>query len=163
MVRIRLRRVGGRNQVSWRIVATDRESPRDGRFLEILGSYNPRTKPSTVLVDEARLFHWLSHGAQPSDSLLKTLKRVGTWERWERFKQGENLDTLVQEAKAGLPTIDPRTRRDDLAGQRSAKRPRPKESSGRPKPAPAAEPVAEIPTAAVEGSNPASVAEAGAE
>src|SRR3970282_2463197 len=116
MVRIRFRRVGSRNQVSWRIVAADRESPRDGRFLEILGSYNPRTKPSTVLVDEARLFHWMTHGAQPSDSLLKILKPIGTWERLERFKQGENLDTLAQEAKAGLTTIDPRTRRAVFAG-----------------------------------------------
>jgi len=143
MVRIRLRRVGSRNQVSWRIVAADRESPRDGRFLEILGSYNPRTKPSTVLVDEARLFHWMSNGAQPSDSLLRTLKPMGTWDRWERFKQGENVETLVQEAKAGLATIDPRTRRDDLVGQRSSKKQRPKKDAGRAKPAPAAEPVTE--------------------
>ena len=158
MVRIRLRRVGSRNQVSWRIVAADRESPRDGRFLEILGSYNPRTKPSTVLVDEARLFHWMTHGAQPSDSLVKILKPIGTWERLERFKQGENLDTLVQEAKASLATIDPRTRRDDLVGQRSSKRPRSKETTARPKPAPAAVPVAESPAPAAEGN-----AEGGAE
>lgn len=143
MVRIRFRRVGSRNQVSWRIVAADRESPRDGRFLEILGSYNPRTKPSTVLVDEARLFHWMSNGAQPSDSLLRTLKPIGTWERWERFKQGESLEMLVQEAKAGLATIDPRTRRDDLVGQRSSKKQRPKKDAGRPKPAPTSEPVTE--------------------
>ena len=162
MVRIRLRRVGGRNQVSWRIVAADRESPRDGRFLEILGSYNPRTKPSTVLVDEARLFHWMTNGAQPSDSVMRTLKPIGTWERWERYKQGENVETLVQEAKAGLASIDPRTRRDDLAGQRSSKRPRSKETSGRPKPAPAAEPVAESPAPAVAG-NEQSPGEASAE
>ncbi len=156
MVRIRLRRVGSRNQVSWRIVATDRESPRDGRFLEILGSYNPRTKPSTVLVDEARLFHWMSHGAQPSDSVLKTLKRVGTWERWERFKQGEKQETLVQEAEAGLPTIDPRTRRDELAGQRSGKAPRAKKSSDRPKPTAKVEPAAVSPAPTVADSSEAS-------
>jgi len=143
MVRIRLRRVGSRNQVSWRIVAADRESPRDGRFLEILGSYNPRTKPATVLVDEARLFHWMTHGAVPSDSLLKILKPIGSWDRLERFKQGEDLDKLVQEAKAGLATIDPRTRRDDLVGQRSAKKQRPKKDSGRPKAAPSPQPVSE--------------------
>jgi len=162
MVRIRFRRVGGRNQVSWRIVAADRESPRDGRFLEILGSYNPRTKPSTVLVDEARLFHWMTNGAQPSDSVMKTLKPIGTWERWERFKQGENLDALVQEAKASLVAIDPRTRRDDLAGQRSGKRPRSKETTARPKPAPAAAPVAESSAPPVEGNREGGV-EASAE
>ncbi len=156
MVRIRLRRVGSRNQVSWRIVAADRESPRDGRFLEILGSYNPRTKPATVLVDEARLFHWMTRGAQPSDSLLKTLKPIGTWDRWERFKQGEDVEKLVQEAQASLATIDPRTRRDDLVGQRSTKKQRPKVESRRPKAAPSAEPVGEKPSSVVAESSQAS-------
>lgn len=122
MVRIRFRRVGARNQPSFRIVAADKDSPRDGRFLEVLGSYNPRTEPSTVKVDEARLFHWMSNGAQPSESVVQTLQTVGTWERWERFKGGESLETLVQEAEAAQPDVDPRTRRDDQIGQRSKKR-----------------------------------------
>ena len=122
MVRIRFRRVGARNQVSFRIVAADKESPRDGRYLEVLGMYNPRTNPSTVRVDEARLFHWMSNGAQPSDSVRQTLQSAGTWERWERFKGGESLDTLIQEAEAAVVEVDPRTRRDDQIGQRSTKR-----------------------------------------
>mgnify|MGYP006296246375 FL=1 len=65
MVRIRLRRVGARNQPSYRIVVADKESPRDGRFLEIIGHYNPRTEPSTIVVDEDRLYHWLGNGASP--------------------------------------------------------------------------------------------------
>ncbi|MES0339720.1 MAG: 30S ribosomal protein S16, partial [Anaerolineales bacterium] len=121
MVRIRLRRVGARNQPSYRIVAADKESPRDGRFLEILGNYNPRTEPSTVVVDEARLFHWLQHGAQPSDAVRQALNALGTWERWERFKQGEPLEKLLEEAEKALPEIDPRTRRDDLVGKRKKK------------------------------------------
>ncbi len=122
MVRIRFRRVGARNQASFRIVAADKESPRDGRFLEVIGMYNPRTNPSTVRVDEARLFHWMSNGAQPSDSVTQTLRALGTWERWERFKGGESLDTLIPEAEAATPEVDPRTRRDDQIGQRSTKR-----------------------------------------
>ena len=122
MVRIRFRRVGARNQASFRIVAADKESPRDGRYLEVLGMYNPRTNPSTVRVDEARLFHWMSNGAQPSDSVRQTLQSAGTWERWERFKGGESLDTLIQEAEAAVVEVDPRTRRDDQIGQRSTKR-----------------------------------------
>lgn len=137
MVRIRLRRVGAKNQPSWRIMAADRESPRDGRFLEILGSYNPRTEPSSVTVDEARLFHWMKNGAQPSDSVSAILKRVGTWERWERFKQGENLETLVAEGKQAFPSVDPRTRRDAQAGQRSGKKSRSKKE-GKPEKASAA-------------------------
>ena len=122
MVRIRFRRVGARNQASFRIVAADKESPRDGRYLEVLGMYNPRTNPSTVRVDEARLFHWMSNGAQPSDSVKQTLQGAGTWERWERFKGGEALDALIQEAEAAVVEVDPRTRRDDQIGQRSTKR-----------------------------------------
>ncbi len=63
MVRIRLRKVGSRHQVSFRLVAADREHPRDGRFIEELGFYNPRTNPSTIVVDEAKMYGWLKNGA----------------------------------------------------------------------------------------------------
>ena len=63
MVRIRLRRVGAKKQPSYRIVAADKESPRDGRFLENLGFYNPLTEPATLKVKEDKVYNWLSHGA----------------------------------------------------------------------------------------------------
>ncbi len=126
MVRIRLRRVGARHQPSYRIVAADKESPRDGRFLENLGFYNPRTEPSTVKINEERLFHWLKHGAQPSDAVVKVLKPHGTWERWERYKSGEDIEILLKEAGEAFPDVDPRTRRDDLAQKRAAKKKRKK-------------------------------------
>jgi len=126
MVRIRLRRVGARHQPSYRIVVADKESPRDGRFLENLGFYNPRTEPSTVKIDEVRLFHWLKHGAQPSDAVVKVLKPHGTWERWERYKGGEDIDVLLKEAEEAFPDVDPRTRRDDLVQKRAAKKARKK-------------------------------------
>jgi small subunit ribosomal protein S16 len=121
MVRIRLRRVGAKRQPSYRIVVADRESPRDGRFLEVIGNYNPRTSPATVEVDESRLYHWLSNGAQPSESVAKILRGSGAWARWERFKQGESRETLLAEAGAAVQEVDPRTRRDDLAAARPAK------------------------------------------
>jgi small subunit ribosomal protein S16 len=123
MVRIRLRRVGARHQPSYRIVAAEKESPRDGRFLEILGHYNPRTEPSTVVIDEARLFFWMKNGAQPSDAVVKACRSLGTWERWERYKKGEALETLLAEAEASLPEIDPRTRRDDLVPTKAKAKP----------------------------------------
>ncbi len=98
MVRLRLRRIGLRHQPSYRIMAADKESPRDGRFLEILGSYNPRTNPSTVQIDEEKVYTWLRNGAQPSDSVAKVFKSVGLLERYERFKKGEPLETLMAEA-----------------------------------------------------------------
>lgn len=113
MVRIRLRRVGGKNQPSYRIVAADKESPRDGRFLEILGFYNPRTEPSTIQLHEDRIYDWLSKGAQPSESVRQVLNSVGFFERYERFKAGESLEILMEEAAAAeeARTGSPKTRR----------------------------------------------------
>jgi small subunit ribosomal protein S16 len=122
MVRIRFRRVGTRHQATYRIVAADRESPRDGRFLEVLGYYNPRTEPATVRVNERRLFHWMQHGAQPSQAVQTTLKLVGTWERWERLKRGEALEAVLGQAEQAMAEFDSRTRRDDLVGSRRRKR-----------------------------------------
>jgi small subunit ribosomal protein S16 len=123
MVRIRLRRVGARNQPSYRIVVTDRRSPRDGRFIEAIGFYNPRTEPETVTLDEERALHWLEKGAQPSEAVERLMKNLGTLERFERLRAGEPLETLLAEAEAALaarPAVDPRTRRDDLGPGRKA-------------------------------------------
>jgi small subunit ribosomal protein S16 len=98
MVRIRLRRIGLKGQPSYRIVAADKESPRDGRFLEILGFYNPRTDPATVTVKEDRIFHWMKNGALPTESVEQVFKAAGTLDRWERFKKGEDAETLLKEA-----------------------------------------------------------------
>lgn len=104
MVRIRLRKVGSKAQTSFRIVAADREHPRDGRFIEELGHYNPRTHPATIVVEEARLYQWLKNGAQPSDSVQQLLKSAGALDRYARFKAGEPLETLVAEAQAAAQT-----------------------------------------------------------
>jgi small subunit ribosomal protein S16 len=98
MVRIRLRRIGAKRQPSYRIVAADKESPRDGRFLEILGFYNPRTEPTTLTVKEDRVFHWMKNGAKPTESVEQVFKPAGVLDRWERFKKGEDLETLLKEA-----------------------------------------------------------------
>jgi len=115
MVRIRLRRMGLKGQPSYRIVATDKESSRDGRFLEILGMYNPRTDPSTIQLKEDRIYDWMSHGAQPTESVERVFKSAGLLDRYERFKQGEALDTLLQEAAQAESTrnVSTQTRRDE--------------------------------------------------
>jgi small subunit ribosomal protein S16 len=100
MVRIRLRRVGLKAQPSYRIVVADKEAPRDGRFIEILGFYNPRTQPATIQIKEDRIFDWMSKGAQPSDSVIAIMRSSGTQERYERFKKGEALETLMAEAQS---------------------------------------------------------------
>lgn len=114
MVRIRLRRTGAKKQPSYRIVAANREDPRDGRFLEVLGFYNPRTQPETIHMEEDRVFYWLSVGAQPSDSVSQLFRIMGTMERFERFKAGEDVEKLVEEAAAAeaARNVNPKTRHD---------------------------------------------------
>lgn len=77
MIRLRLRRMGTTKRPSYRIVAADSRSPRDGRFIESFGMYNPITDPATIRVDEERARHWLSVGAQPSDTVRDILRREG--------------------------------------------------------------------------------------
>jgi small subunit ribosomal protein S16 len=76
-VRIRLTRVGARKNPVWRIVVADRRSPRDGRTIETIGHYNPQTDPSTIVVDEERARHWLTHGAQPTRTVAGLLRTKG--------------------------------------------------------------------------------------
>lgn len=83
MVRIRLRRVGAKKQPSYRIVVTDSESPRDGRFIENIGFFNPRTEPETVELKADRALHWLSVGAQPSDAVRRLLVKTGVMAQLE--------------------------------------------------------------------------------
>jgi small subunit ribosomal protein S16 len=117
MVRLRLRRVGAKGQPSYRIIAADKESPRDGRFLEILGFYNPRTEPATITLKEDRIFEWMKLGAQPSESAEKIFKTAGLIDRYARYKAGEALETLLAEAAAAETSrnIDPKTRRGTKA------------------------------------------------
>lgn len=98
MVRIRLRRVGLKKQPSYRIVVTDKENPRDGAFLEIVGFYNPRTEPATVEMKEEEIYKWLKNGAQPTDSVAQLFRTYGVMERFQRFKAGESLETLLTES-----------------------------------------------------------------
>jgi small subunit ribosomal protein S16 len=100
MVKIRLRRMGKKKQPSYRVVVTDSRSPRDGRFVETIGFYNPRTEPPTVQIKEDRALYWLSQGAQPTDAVARLLRNKGTLDRFTRLKEGEDLESLLAEAAA---------------------------------------------------------------
>jgi small subunit ribosomal protein S16 len=81
MVKIRLRRIGAKKQPTYRFVVADAQAPRDGRFIEILGHYNPRTEPKTIVVDEGKAKAWLSKGAQPSTTVRRLFAEKGIMER----------------------------------------------------------------------------------
>jgi small subunit ribosomal protein S16 len=73
-VRVRLTRVGSKKNPIWRVVVADQRSPRDGRFIETIGHYNPQTNPSTIVIDEERFQHWVARGAQPSNQVKQLVK-----------------------------------------------------------------------------------------
>jgi small subunit ribosomal protein S16 len=73
-VKLRLTRVGSKKNPIYRVVVADSRSPRDGRFIEIVGRYNPQTEPSTIELDEAKVKEWLGKGAQPTESVARLLK-----------------------------------------------------------------------------------------
>jgi small subunit ribosomal protein S16 len=78
-VKLRLMRMGKTKQPTYRIVAADSRSPRDGRFIEIVGTYQPRQDPSVINVDGAKALKWLRQGAQPTDRVQRLLEISGTW------------------------------------------------------------------------------------
>lgn len=95
MVKIRLRRVGKKKQASFRVVVADARSPRDGRFIETIGHYNPRTDPPTIVIKEDRALYWLSHGAQPTRPVERMLQNMGTFEKLKQLRQGVPIEELV--------------------------------------------------------------------
>ena len=84
-VKLRLMRMGKKKQPTYRVVAADGRSPRNGRFIEILGTYEPRLDPSGVSIDNAKAVDWLRKGAQPTDRVQLLLKQSGAW---DEFKPG---------------------------------------------------------------------------
>lgn len=110
-VRLRLMRMGKKKQPTYRVVAADARSPRDGRFIEIVGTYNPRTEPSQIKIDNAKAVHWLREGAQPSERVRKLLTVSGAWDAFENGTSVEELQAKAaaeaEAAAAELATEEP--------------------------------------------------------
>lgn len=92
---IRLLRMGKKKQPFYRIVAADSRRARDGRFLEVLGTYNPITKPARVELFEDRVTKWLDEGAEPSDTVRSLFTQVGMVEKYLKAKRGEDVSELA--------------------------------------------------------------------
>ncbi len=93
-VKLRLMRMGKKKQPTYRVVAADSRAPRNGRFIEIIGTYEPRQHPSVIKIDNERAVHWLQHGAQPTERVEKLLKISGAWTE----HTGEAVDSAVPTA-----------------------------------------------------------------
>lgn len=90
-VKIRLMRIGKRKQPSFRVVVADSRSPRDGRFIEQIGRYDPRQEPSVVEIDNEKAVDWLEKGAQPSEAVRKLLEISGAWGRYQVKRGGVHV------------------------------------------------------------------------
>ena len=88
-VKLRLMRMGKTKQPTYRVVATDSRSPRDGRFIEIVGTYRPREEPSGIDIDNDKALKWLKNGAQPTERVQSLLKITGAWEQFEATKSSK--------------------------------------------------------------------------
>ena len=104
MVKIRLMRMGMKGAPSYRVVVADARSPRDGRIIENIGWYNPRTEPSTINIDADRAKHWLGVGAQPSESVVSLLDRSGRHATPSARRHGQaRCDESRRREKAAQP------------------------------------------------------------
>ena len=97
-VRIRLKRLGAKKRPFYRVVVADQRSPRDGRFIENIGRYQPLDDPSLIVIDEERALHWLRVGAQPSNTVRVLMTKVGIWDRFTSEKPQKKKD--AKSAKA---------------------------------------------------------------
>ena len=88
-VKIRLKRMGAKKRPFYRVIVADSRSPRDGRFIETLGTYNPLTDPAEISIKEEETLSWLSKGAQPTDTVKNILSKAGIMEKFHNMRQGK--------------------------------------------------------------------------
>jgi small subunit ribosomal protein S16 len=151
-VRVRLTRVGSKKNPIWRVVVADQRSPRDGRFIETIGRYNPQTDPSTIAIDEERLKHWIARGAQPTGAVKQLMKA--------QTKAG---GPHVPDAETAAASAEPAPEPAEAAAEPADAAAEPAEAAAEPASAPepaaaASEPAAAEPEPAEAASEPASPA-----
>jgi len=106
MVKIRLRRIGAKKQPSYRVVVADSRVKRDGRFIENIGHYNPRTDPPTVVIKEDRALYWLSVGAQPTDAVAGFLAKLQMAEKLKQVHAGAKIEDLAPSTKPAKAKVE---------------------------------------------------------
>lgn len=105
-VKIRLKRMGAKKRPFYRVVIADSRSPRDGRFIETVGTYNPISQPAEIKLDEEKILSWLGNGAQPSDTVRNLLSNAGILAKYNESKSGKKpaKKTTTKEASTKKPT-----------------------------------------------------------
>jgi small subunit ribosomal protein S16 len=108
--RIRLRRMGSKKRPFYRVVVADQRSPRDGRFIEIIGKYHPLNDPSVIEIDEARALHWLRVGAQPSDQVRNLMSKVGIWDAFVAERPNAAVAASPRAERPTTPKVSKKAR-----------------------------------------------------
>jgi small subunit ribosomal protein S16 len=141
-VRLRLRRIGKKKMPMYHIVATDSRVARSGKFLEILGRYEPLQNPARIVTKDDRVVLWLKRGALPTDTVRSLLQRTGLWFRWSLIKKGMEPAAIATEMEKWQMMQAEKIQRDaDRRARRAAARKAKKPAEGEtPAPAPAAPP-----------------------
>jgi small subunit ribosomal protein S16 len=97
--------MGSKQRPFYRVVVADQRSPRDGRFIEIIGRYHPLSDPSVIEIDEGRALHWLMVGAQPSDQVRNLMSKVGIWEKFVAERPGAAVETTPRDQRPARPKL----------------------------------------------------------
>ncbi len=145
-VRIRLRRVGKKKMPMYHIVAADSRAARGGKFIEVVGRYEPLQTPLLVTTKDERVVYWLKQGALPSDTVRSLFQRTGLWLKWSMLKRGADAAAIATEMEKWQMAQAEKRQREDarkarrLAAHRKAKKPA--EADAAPAAAPASEPQA---------------------
>jgi small subunit ribosomal protein S16 len=127
-VKLRLVRTGKRKQPTYRLVAADSRSPRNGRFIEIIGTYEPRQEPSIVNIDNERAIHWLRNGAKPTERVEKLLRISGAWEEFtgkplEPVSYPVKVEPAAEEPAAEEPAAEEPAAEEPAAEEPAAEEP----------------------------------------
>ena len=139
-VRIRLRRIGKKKMPMYHIVAADSRTARNGKFLEVVGRYEPLQDPLLISVKEERMFHWLKNGALPTDTVRSLLQRSGVWLKWTLKKSGTDEAKITAAMEQWQAKQMERRQRDverRIRRHSARKKAAPTEAAAAPAPAPA--------------------------
>ena len=111
-VRLRLRRIGKKKMPMYQFVAADSRTARNGRFIEVVGRYEPRHEPLLIEAKETRVFHWLKNGALPTDTVRSLFQRNGLWLKWDLTRRGKDAATITAEMEKWQAVQAERVARD---------------------------------------------------
>ena len=148
-VRLRLRRVGKKKMPFYHIVVADSRAARNGKFIEVIGRYDPLKNPMVISTSDERVFHWLRRGALPTDTVRSLLQRTGLWMKWSMTKKGMDEAAIATEMEKWQMAQAEKRQRDEArkARRTAARRKAKKGGEAEAAPAPAAEAAAPAPQA----------------